>query len=141
MTSLMPRVLSNGSIFMDPFAAMREFEKMISLGTHTAYPPYNLVKKSDSKFQLEFALAGFQKKDIEIILEGNMLIIKGTATDEAIESDVYLHRGIGMRKFTRQFQLPEHVVVDAAEMENGILVIALSRLVPEEKKPKQITIK
>ena len=139
MTALTPLPLGGG-IFLDPFAAIREFEKMFSLTTQPSYPPYNLIKKSDTELVLEFAVAGFSKEDINISVENRHLVIRGEQ-EVKNEENHYLHRGIGMRKFTRTFQLPEHVEVGEATMENGILRVAMTQIVPEEKKPKQITIK
>lgn len=141
MTSLVPRSLGNNSLFLDPLNAIREFERMFALNTQPSYPPYNLVKASDSEFILEFALAGFTKKDINVSVDNGRLVIAGEQVEQTNDSTHYIHRGIGMRKFTRTFQLPENVVVDGAKMEDGILRVSMTRIVPEEKKPKQITIK
>lgn len=140
MTAIVPRSLGDNSLFLDPFNAIREFERMFAFNSQPTYPPYNLVKKSDSEFVLEFAVAGFAKKDIEISVENEHLIVRGEQESKGNERH-YIHRGIGMRKFTRTFQLPEHVLVNGAEMLDGILKVSMTRVIPEEKKPKQITIK
>ena len=116
----------------------QEFEKVFA-GTHsTAYPPYNIVKVDDDKFVMEFAVAGFKKDDFSITTEKSVLSIKA----EKAEADEkkYLHKGIATRKFSRSFSLPEYFEVEKAGFEDGILYIDLIRNIPEEKKPKQITI-
>ena len=107
----------------------------------TTYPPFNLKKTSDNKYVIEMAVAGFSKQDIEITLEDKKLFIKGNATaDTKEDADKYLHMGIANRAFTRQFTLADNVVIDNAEMLNGILKIWLDHIIPEDKKPKKIEI-
>ncbi len=104
----------------------------------TAFPPYNVVKYDEDKIVMEFAVAGFKKSDISITTEKNTLTIKA---DKVADEKTYIHKGIAARKFTRVFTLPEYFEVSDAWFEDGILYIDLVRNVPEEKKPKQITIK
>jgi molecular chaperone IbpA len=121
----------------DPFAAL---DKMFASTTTTkpSYPPYNVVKVDDNNFIMEFASAGFTKKDIDISVEKGVITIKGEKAEEEKE---YLHKGIAARKFIRSFTLPEYFEVASAQMEHGILYISLIRNIPEEKKPKKIAIK
>ena len=110
---------------------------------NTNYPPYNIVKHDDDHFAIEVAVAGFREGDIKIIVEKNILTIKGEQIqdlDELVAEVEYLHRGISSRDFTRTFTLAEHVEVLGAKAENGILKIELERQVPEEQKPKAIQI-
>jgi molecular chaperone IbpA len=107
--------------------------------TTPAYPPYNVVKINDDKLVMEFAVAGFKKKDISITTEKNVLSIK--AEKPEAEEKEYLHKGIAARKFNRSFTLPEYFEVDSAGFEDGILYIDLTRNIPEEKKPKEIRIR
>lgn len=106
----------------------------------TNYPPYNVRKTGENTYQIEMAVAGFGQQDIEIELADNKLVIKGAvkSTDEDAE---YIFRGIGMRPFTRIFAVEDRVEVQSAEMFNGMLKIALEKLVPEEKKAKKIKVK
>jgi molecular chaperone IbpA len=104
-----------------------------------SYPPYNVIMVTDDHLVMEFAVAGFKKDDISITTEKNAITIKSTK-EETDEKD-YLHKGIAARKFTRHFTLPEYFEVDSASVDNGILYIDLIRIIPEEKKPKSITIK
>lgn len=109
--------------------------------TNTNYPPYNIIKHDEDHFAIELAVAGFKDGDIEIILEKNILTIKGErVTDETEEPITYLHQGIGGRRFARDFTLAEHVEVANAAMADGILIINLERRIPDEQKPKSISI-
>ena len=109
------------------------------------YPPFNLKKTDENVYVIEMAVAGFGKQDIELTLEENKLKIAGhttveTLTDDGINSQ-FLHKGISDRPFTRTFSLADNVVVNNAQMVNGMLRIWLEHIIPESKKPKKITIK
>lgn len=112
--------------------------------TASNYPPFNLKKVDDNKYVVELAVAGFGKQDVELVLEGDKLVIKGNTTlDTAINDGIdvtYLHKGIADRAFTRTFSLADNVVVKNAEMLNGILKIWLEHIIPEDKKPRKIDI-
>jgi len=116
----------------------------ISKTAGTSYPPFNLKKTDDNVYVIEMAVAGFGKQDIELTLEDNKLVIKGQTTlDTLIEDGInvqYLHKGIADRAFTRSFALNDNVVVNNAQMMNGILKIWLEHIIPEDKKPKKIDI-
>ena len=103
----------------------------------TNYPPYNLVEVSEDTYMIELALAGFNKEDISIEQEKNVLTIKGSSKEN---SNKYIHKGIGARDFTRTFSLSEYMVVAGATMENGVLRVLVIRNVPEEAKPKKFEI-
>lgn len=101
------------------------------------YPPYNIYKINDDTF-IEIAVAGFDTDEIDIELQENKLTVSGVAKSEtAVE---FLHQGLASRNFTRTFGLNEDVVVKGAELKNGLLTIALERIVPEHKRPKKIPI-
>lgn len=117
----------------------QEFEKIFGNPGSPSYPPYNVVKVSDDKFVMEFALAGFEKADISVTTDKNVLTIKADHSDKDTEKR-YLHKGIATRKFSRSFSLPEFFEVESAGYHDGILYIDLIRNIPEEKKPKEITI-
>jgi|TARA_R100001530_G_scaffold27925_2_gene22189 molecular chaperone IbpA len=104
-----------------------------------SYPPYNIRKIDDFKYSIEVALAGFDKKSIDISYADNTLKIKSKKQDQE-EKDI-MHKGISQRAFTRSFCLAEDVIVNGAEFTNGMLSIELEKIVPEEKKPKTIKIK
>lgn len=106
------------------------------------YPPYNIKKTGDSTYQIELAVAGFAKQDIEIELRENSLVIKGlTNSDDADNMSTFLVKGIANRAFTRTFALDDHIEVKDAEMINGMLRVFLERIIPEHKKPKKIDVK
>ena len=131
-------------LFKDPFfiGFNKTLERLNSVHTasiNQSYPPYNIVKTGEETFRVDLALAGFDKKDIDVSVDNGTLIIKGeSATDEGNES---IYRGIATRKFTRTFALGEYMEVTGAEFKNGMLQIAVERIVPEDKKPKSIKVK
>lgn len=104
------------------------------------YPPYNIRKTGDNTYAIEIAVAGFGKQDIEIELADNKMIVKGKAGLEEKETD-FLWKGIANRNFTRTFALEDQVVVQDAELLNGMLRIFLERIIPEHKKPRKIDVK
>ena len=107
---------------------------------NAGYPPYNILKDGDY-FTIEIALAGVKLEDLDIELKENILTISHVPTDvEPSETVQWIHKGIAQRKFTRHFTLADDVVVLGASMVNGMLYIDLERLVPEDKKPRKITI-
>jgi len=102
------------------------------------YPPYNIKKTGDNNYVIELAVAGFAKQDIEIEFADDKLIIKGNTKDD--ESSDFLFKGIAARNFTRTFVLDDQIEIKDAAMLNGMLKIALERIIPEHKKPKKIEI-
>ena len=106
----------------------------------TSYPPYNINKIDDLNYQIEMALAGFNKKDIEVKSALNQLTIKSVENDDKNEKET-IHRGISKRKFSRTFTLADDIKVNGAELKDGMLLIDLEKIVPEEKKPRTIDIK
>ncbi|MEY4331444.1 MAG: hypothetical protein RLZZ196_182 [Bacteroidota bacterium] len=128
-------------VINSPFGAFGlDIDKFFQVSTQSpAYPPYNIVKVNDDKVVMEFAVAGFKKDEISITTEKNVLTIKADKPNNEPAKN-YLHKGIAARKFSRSFNLPEYYEVESAGFEDGILYIDLVRNVPEEKKPKLITI-
>ncbi len=107
--------------------------------TSTGFPPYNIRKEGDYNYTIEMALAGFGKKDIEVeVVEGTLSVRSMKENDE---DDSTVYRGISRRRFDRKFTVADDVVVNGASLENGMLTINLERVVPEEKKPRLITVK
>ena len=124
----------------------RQFDRLFDYATHqmesSGYPPYNIQKTEDFKFEIEMALAGFDKKDINIEVAEGVLTVKSIKDKDSSATDEYtLYKGISQRNFTRKFTLADDIVVNDAKLENGMLTIYLERIVPEEKKPRLITIK
>ena len=133
---------------MTPYAVGfdRTFDRLFDYVTHqaesTGYPPYNIQKTEDYKFEIEMALAGFDKKDIEIEVADGVLTVKSVKDKDTGATDEYtLYKGISQRNFTRKFTLADDIVVKGAELKNGMLTINLERIVPEEKKPQLIEVK
>ena len=107
----------------------------------TGYPPYNIRKEGD-KFQIEIALAGIAKEDLDITVAEGVLTVEHTPEGEVESSGwEWLHKGISQRHFKRNFTLSDDIVVNGSRMENGMLFIELERIVPDEKKPRTIQIK
>lgn len=105
------------------------------------YPPYNIVKTGNYTYDVELALAGFSKKDIDVSYEDSMLTIKSIQEAKTEDADGVLHRGISKRFFSKSFTIADDVEVKGAELKDGLLRIALERIIPENKKPRTITIK
>ena len=110
------------------------------LHDNSNYPPYNIVKTGDYTYNIEVALAGFNKKDIEVKYADNTLEIKSIHEKEEDKEGV-LHKGISKRHFTRSFTIAEDVEVKGAELKDGLLQVELEKIIPESKKPRTIDIK
>jgi molecular chaperone IbpA len=103
-----------------------------------SYPPYNIERLDENRFQISVALAGFTPQDVAMTVEQNVLTLEGRKNER--EEKTFLHRGISARNFKRQFTLADHVEVKGARFENGLLVIELQREIPEAMKPRRIEI-
>ena len=106
--------------------------------TVSTYPPYN-IRGNEEKGVIEMALAGFTKDDLNVEVKDNLLTITGKKEKKA-RDDIW-HKGISERNFAKRFQLHEHVIVDDADLKDGILTVTYHSEVPESEKPKQIKIK
>lgn len=104
------------------------------------YPPHDVVKTGEDRYEIRIAAAGFAHEDIDVELHEGVLTVKGSR-NETIKPEVeYLHRGISSRQWIRTFQLNDYIEVKNANMQDGVLTIQLERLVPETMKPKKIAI-
>jgi len=105
----------------------------------TGYPPYNIAQIDEDEYMISLAVAGFDMESLDITKNGNLLTIEGNipGTDEYVN---YLHKGIASRNFTREFTLADHVYVQNATLELGMLNIHLRHEVPEELQPQKIAI-
>jgi len=110
------------------------------LNTSSAYPPYNIEKLSDDDYKIVMAVAGCTAEDIEVTEHDGSLIVKGEPKNVKIKDSHYLHKGIAARSFVRRFQLAEFLEVRSAQISNGLLVLDLCRNVPEELKPRRVTV-
>ena len=105
------------------------------------FPFYNIVKKEANKFDIEVALAGYDKKDIAVEYADNILTLKSVKETKADkEKDGVIHQGIAKRSFSKVFTIADDVEIKGAELKNGLLKISLEKIVPEGKKPKTIKI-
>ena len=110
----------------------------------TGFPPYNIRKEGDYNYVIEMALAGFGKEDIEVEVANSALSVRSTKkplNEDIASNEDTVYRGISYRKFDRKFTLAEDVVVNGAKLDNGMLTVELERVVPEEKKPRLISVK
>jgi len=110
------------------------------LHTTTNFPPYNIRKLEENKWQVEVALAGYDKKDIEVKTIEGQLVVATVDKEKNTEDSELVHRGISQRKFSRTWSMADDAVVNRAKMEDGMLYVEIERVVPDEKKPKLIKI-
>ena len=111
-------------------------------GTMGNFPPYNIVKTGDNTYDVELALAGFNKKDIEVEYKENLLTVKSKKQEETKDEDGnIIHRGISKRMFSKSFTIANDVEVKGAELKDGLLKVSMERIIPEHKKAKLIDIK
>ena len=106
---------------------------------NNAYPPYNIEQLGENGYEVTLAVAGFADEDIDITLTDRTLVVSGKMSDDAAER-TFLHRGIAGRAFERRFELADHIKVKGADLVNGLLHIALERVIPESEKPRKIEI-
>ena len=115
-----------------------ELEKMTNHANDT-YPPHNVIKADDMKYDIELAVAGFSKDDINIELKEHVLYIKGDR-EKRRKDEAYVHKGISGRKFSKSFRLSEYAEVSGADLTDGILTVSIEVVLPEEKRPQSIKI-
>ncbi len=114
----------------------RRFQNSVS----TNYPPHNIIKTDENQYEIQVAVTGFNKAEISVTVENNVLVIKGESMTTEYQPEQYLHRGLATRDFAREFPLAEHIEVTGAEIQNGMLIVKLIRNIPESAKPKVIDI-
>jgi molecular chaperone IbpA len=117
----------------------RLMDTAVSSAEAPSYPPYNIEKTGDETYRLTMAVAGFRPEDLDITVKENTLVVSGRVTGEGNPGEV-LYRGIAGRAFERRFVLADHIVVEGANLENGLLHVGLKRVVPEALKPRTIAI-
>ena len=105
------------------------------------YPPYNIKKIDDNKYQLEMALAGFAKTDLEVEVKDNTLTVTGNSADDTENTNSFVYKGIAQRAFTRQWTLMNYLKVFSANFKDGVLVVDMELNEPEEEKGKKIEVK
>lgn len=102
--------------------------------TQTNYPPYNVIKESNTEFRLEIALSGFKKNQITVYTENNKLYVEGTREND--DAKEYVHQGLAQRAFTRAWTISDDVEVKEVKFDDGLLDIKLVKVVPEHQKRK-----
>ena len=124
-----------------------QFESMLGNGGMTMqsnYPPYNIRKTGNDNYSIEVALAGFNKKDVEVEFEDNILTVRtkqlNKSEDQNVDGEI-IHKGISQRQFARSFTIADDVKVNGAELKDGLLTIACERILPDHKKKRLIDIK
>ena len=122
------------------------FERMFSddfFNAPSSYPAYNIVKKKDNHYDVEVALAGFNKKDIKVGYADGQLSIESVKNDKTKEKNEngIIHRGIAKRFFKKSFSIADNCEVKGAELKDGLLRVSLERIIPEAQKPRMINIK
>jgi molecular chaperone IbpA len=137
--ALLPRTVGFDRLLstLDEFETLMTRDKQVQ-----TYPPYNVVKYDDDRYKIEIAVAGFSRSELDITVKENKLTVTGAATESAENATAreYVHRGIGKRDFVHTFTLAETVVVEGADIVDGLLNIELRNVIPEEKQPRKIEI-
>ena len=121
------------------------FDRLFDMDTtrDSGYPPYNIRKVNELQYIIELALAGFSKDDIEVEVTEGQLAIRSKKLEEKTEvnsDDSFVHKGIAKRSFMRQFTLSDDIIVKGADLKDGMLIIDLEKVIPDEKKPWLIQI-
>lgn len=117
-----------------------QMERRFANSVSNNYPPHNILKTGENQYAIQLAVTGFDKSEITVTIEDNVLIVKGESMTTDYESEQYIHRGLATRDFVKEFPLAEHIEVTGAETKNGMLTIKLIRNIPESAKPKVIDI-
>lgn len=132
--------LMRSTVGFDRLNRLMDFAAQVD--ANPGYPPYNIEKLGDEAYRITMAVAGFAEDELDVTVKENTLTISGEAktADGESEQVQFLHRGIARRAFERRFELADTIKVSGAALENGLLVVALQRVIPDEKKPRSIQI-
>ena len=132
--------LYRSTVGFDRLASMLDVALTADTGT-TTYPPYNIEKAGENKYRITVAVSGFSEDELNVEMREGQLVIAAKKAEISNDQVTYLHRGIAQRAFKQQFTIATDVIVQGADLINGLLTINLEKIVPEEKKPKTIEIK
>ena len=135
--SAFPQVESRLIGFDRVFDAVQRLHS-VEGGQSNSFPPYNIKKIDAENYEIQIAIAGFKKSELNVVVEDGNLIVKG---EQEKSEDEFLHKGIAERNFTRTWGLADEVKVTGSELKDGVLTISLVHEIPEEKKPTSIEIK
>ena len=118
------------------------FDRFFDMDTtrDSGYPPYNIRKINEAQYVIEIALAGFSKDDIEIELTEGNLAVRSKKEEETNGDESFVHKGIAKRSFLRSWTLSDDIIVKGADLKDGMLIVELERVIPDEKKPRLIQI-
>ena len=118
------------------------FDRFFDMDTtrDSGYPPYNIRKINEAQYVIEIALAGFSKDDIEVELTEGNLAVRSKKEEETNGDDSFVHKGIAKRSFLRSWTLSDDIIVQGADLKDGMLIINLEKVIPDEKKPRLIQI-
>ncbi len=116
------------------------FERRFANSVTSNYPPHNVVKVDDNNYEIQVAVTGFDKSEVAVEVDQNILIISAGKSQEEEGQSIYLYRGLAQRNFVKHFPLAEHIEVRGAEQKNGVLTVKLERVVPEALKPRRIEV-
>ena len=122
----------------------RMFDHQMDTISVPNYPPYNIIKTGKYTYDIQVALAGYGKKDIDVSFENSVLTVKSIKDEsekEVEENEGMLHKGIAKRMFSKSFTIAEDVEIKGAELKDGLLSVSMERIIPEHKKARTITIK
>lgn len=128
---------NRGVIGLDRIRDMFARAQMV---TDPGYPPYDIEQLSDDDYVIRMAVAGFQRDELSIELEGQTLTIQGTNNEVDESERTFVHKGIARRNFERKFELADHVKVNRTDLQDGLLTIHIVKVIPEALKPKRIDI-
>ena len=117
-----------------------QMERRYANSVNNNYPPHNILRLDDNVYAIQLAVTGFEKTEISVTIENNVLIVKGESVTTDYPTEQYLHRGLATRDFVKEFPLAEHIEVNGATIKNGMLTVNLIRNIPESAKPKVIDI-
>lgn len=117
-----------------------QMERRFANSVSNNYPPHNIVKLEENEYAIQLAITGFEKNEIAVTVENNVLVVKGESMTTEYAPEQYLHRGLATRDFIKEFPLAEHIEVTGATIKNGMLTVKLIRNIPESAKPKIIDI-
>jgi len=117
-----------------------QMERRYANSVNNNYPPHNILRLDDNIYAIQLAVTGFEKTEISVTVENNVLVVKGESITTDYPTEQYLHRGLATRDFVKEFPLAEHIEVSGASIKNGMLTVNLVRNIPESAKPKVIDI-
>ncbi len=136
-------IRKNDRLFRELFSNSIGFDRLfnhLSTVDNQPFPPYN-ISQDDKHTYVEMALAGYSKKNINVVVEDKVLTIEGSTDNAPLSERQDIHKGIASRRFKRSFSLGEHVEVNSAELKDGLLTVTIEEVLPPEKQPKVIEIK